>query len=143
MKLREAKPPPYRRAAGRDQSWTELRNAVGLRQAFSIADALDLNQSALGAVLGTVPRSLQRWRLQAENDKRLNLSADTVERLSYLLGIWKALVILFPTPENRRLWLRNANDAPIFNGRPPMARMLSGRVADLYVLRRFLDGARG
>jgi len=85
---------------------------------------------------------MQRWRQQVEAGEGLNLSADTVERLSYLLGIWKALGILLPTPANRLLWLRNANtDAP-FNGQAPLARLLAGQVADLYVVRHYLDGAR-
>lgn len=122
--------------------WIVRRNAVGLRQAFLIAEAWELSQAALGTLLGTVPRNLQRWRQQVEAGEGLNLSADTVERLSYLLGIWKALGILLPTPANRLLWLRNANtDAP-FNGQAPLARLLAGQVADLYVVRHYLDGAR-
>lgn len=122
--------------------WVLRRNAVGLRQAFAIAEAWELSQVALGSLLGTVPRNLQRWRQQVEAGEGLNLSADTVERLSYLLGIWKALGILLPTPANRLLWLRNANgDAP-FNGQAPLDRLLAGQVADLYVVRHYLDGAR-
>lgn len=144
MELHQVKESAARYETGqRDAQWTARRNAVGLRQAFAIAEAWGLNQTALGAILGAGPRSLQRWRLQAENEKRLSLSADTVERLSYLLGICKALGILFPTPENRLLWLRNANAAPVFNGQSPLSRMLQGRVADLYVVRQYLDGARG
>ena len=126
--------------AGAD--WTLRRNAVGLRQAFAIAEAWELSQAALGTLLGTVPRNLQRWRQQVEAGEGLNLSADTVERLSYLLGIWKALGILLPTPANRLLWLRNANSDAPFNGQVPIERLLAGQVADLYVVRHYLDGAR-
>ncbi len=128
-------------SAGAD--WVLRRNAVGLRQAFAIAEAWELPQTALGTLLGTVPRSLQRWRQQVEAGEGLGLSPDTVERLSYLLGIWKALGILLPTPANRLLWLRNANSDAPFNGQAPLTRLLAGQVADLYVVRHYLDGARG
>lgn len=127
----------------RDEGWISRRNALGLRQVLQIAVDCDWNQKQLAVLLGTVPRTLQRWRDQAEREGALPLSGDTVERLSYLLGIWKALVILFPTPANRGLWLRQPNAAPPFNGQAPLARMLSGQVADLYVVRQVLDGARG
>jgi hypothetical protein len=126
----------------KDPDWDARRNAVGLRQALSIAQVWKLGQNELGRLLGTTARTVQRWRDQAE-DGRLDLSADTVERLSYLLGIHKALQILLPTPDNRLLWLRNPNSAPPFGGQPPLTRMLSGQVADLYVVRHYLDGARG
>lgn len=119
------------------------RNAVGLRQVLAIAATVELTQAQLGALLGASPRTLQRWRRQAEAHGTLPLSIDTVERMSYLLGIWKALCILFPTPENRVLWLRNANASATFNGQAPLQRMLGGYVADLYTVRRYLDGMRG
>lgn len=122
--------------------WDARRNAVGLRQALAIAQDWKLGQAELARLLGTTTRTVQRWRDQA-TEGRLELSADTVERLSYLLGIHKALQILLPTPDNRLLWLRNANAAPPFGGQAPLARMLSGQVADLYVVRHYLDGARG
>jgi hypothetical protein len=62
------------------------------------------------------------------------LPQDTLERLSYLLGIYKSLQILLPDP-------RAADDgcasrtAPPFGGRSALERMLSGQVADLYVVR--------
>lgn len=126
-----------------DPERSARRNALGLREAFAIAAHWQLNQEQLARLLGSVPRSLQRWRKQADDTGRLVLSADTVERISYLLGIHKALQILLPSPDNQRLWLRNANSGPAFNGQPPLARLLGGQVADLYVVRRVLDGARG
>lgn len=139
VKLGAAPAPP----AEKDADWVARRNAVGLREALAIGERWQLNQEQLGRLLGTVPRTLQRWRRQVEQSGRLELSTDTVERLSYLLGISKALTILLPTPENRSRWLRHGNADPLFNGQAPLARMLSGQVADLYVVRRYLDGARG
>lgn len=134
-------PRPATEAVDPDRS--ARRDALGLRQVLSIAAHWQLGQEQVACLLGTVPRSVQRWRKQADETGRLTLSADTIERLSYLLGIHKALQILLPTPANQRAWLIQPNDGPVFNGQPPLARMLSGQVADLYVVRSVLDGARG
>jgi len=72
-----------------------------------------------------------------------HLTRDTLERISYVLGIYKSLQILLPDPAAADGWIRRPNDAPPFGGKPALARMLSGNVADLYVVRKFLDGLRG
>ena len=127
----------------RSAKWIVRRNAVGLRQMFAIAEKWQINQEQLGKLLGAAPRSLQRWRKQADDAGELELSKDTVERMSYVLGISKALTILLPTPANRLLWLLNPNSGSILNGQAPLDRMLQGQVADLFVIRRYLDSARG
>ena len=71
------------------------------------------------------------------------LTRDTLERLSYVLGIYKALQVLLPSPEAADAWVRKPNAAPLFGGKPALARMLSGNVADLYVVRQYLDAQRG
>jgi len=40
-------------------------------------------------------------------------------------------------------WIRQPNNAPLFGGRSALERMLSGQVADLYVVRQYLDSERG
>ncbi|MGZ5042379.1 MAG: MbcA/ParS/Xre antitoxin family protein, partial [Usitatibacter sp.] len=71
------------------------------------------------------------------------LSRDTLERISYVLGIYKALQMLLPSDEAADAWIRKPNAAPLFGGRSAIERMLSGNVADLYEVRRYLDGQRG
>jgi len=71
------------------------------------------------------------------------LPHDTLERLSYLLGIYKALQILFADPERADGWLRRPNSDPVFGGGPALGRMLSGQVSDLYVVRQYLDAQLG
>lgn len=130
-------PPPASNA-----DWIARRNAVGLREMVVIAEQWQLTQEQLSRLLGTASRTLLRWRKQADDSGQLDLSGDTVERMSYLLGISKALQILLPTPANRLLWLRNPNSGPPFNGQVPLDRLLNGQVADLFVVRQVLDAAR-
>jgi hypothetical protein len=66
-----------------------------------------------------------------------------LERLSYILGIYKALQILLPDEAAADAWIRQPNDAAPFGGRTALERMLSGHVADLYEVRRYLDAERG
>jgi hypothetical protein len=69
------------------------------------------------------------------------LSHDTLCRVSYVLGIWKALQILFPTPERADAWVRKRN--ALLHGQSPLQRMLAGDVTDLAAVRAVLDAARG
>jgi hypothetical protein len=69
------------------------------------------------------------------------LSRDTLERLSLLLGIYKALQILLPDPAAADAWVRKPNAA--FGGASALSQMLAGNVGDLVRVRRWLDAARG
>lgn len=74
----------------------------------------------------------------------VRLPHDTLERISYLMGIHKALRILFSGhPEKAYEWVCKANAAPPFNGQSALEYMLHGRVVDLADTRRYLDSVRG
>jgi len=91
-------------------------------------------------LLGIASRStFFKWRREREP----RLPQDTLERLSYLLGIYKALQILLPDARAADEWVRKPNAAAPFGGRSALERMLSGQVADLYVVRQYLDAERG
>lgn len=66
---------------------------------------------------------------------------DALERISYVMGIYKGLQMLLPRSADE--WVRKPNDAPLFAGRPAIERMTSGNVADLYVVRQYIDAQRG
>jgi hypothetical protein len=113
---------------------------AGLRAFANIAERWDLSVAEQQKLLGIPSRStFFKWR--RERDPRLPL--DTLERLSYLLGIYKALQILLPDPQAADEWVRKPNSAPPFGGDSALGRMLSGQVADLYVVRQYLDAQRG
>ena len=68
---------------------------------------------------------------------------DALERISYILGIYKALQILLPDEKAADQWVKRPNTAPLFGGRSALDRMMSGQVADLFVVRQYLDAQRG
>jgi hypothetical protein len=111
-----------------------------LRTFFRIADAWKLSGEEARTLLGAPPRStFYAWKKAGQGQ----VGRDTLERVSYILGIYKALQILLPDPAAADAWVRKPNAAPLFAGRPALQRMLSGNVADLYVVRQYLDGWRG
>jgi hypothetical protein len=113
---------------------------AGLRAFVNIAEAWGLPVAEQLKLLGIESRStFFKWR--RERDPRL--PRDTLERLSYLLGIYKSLQILLPDPKAADEWVRRPNSAPLFGGSSALERMLSGQVADLYVVREYLDAERG
>ena len=60
-----------------------------------------------------------------------------------MLGIYKALQILLPDERAADEWVRRPNSAVPFGGRSALERMSSGQVADLYVVRQYLDAQCG
>ena len=113
---------------------------AGLRAFVRIAEAWGLTVAEQLKLLGIASRStFFKWR--REQDPRL--PQDTLERLSYLLGIYKSLQILLPDPRAADEWVRKPNSAAPFGGHSALDRMLSGQVADLYVVRQYLDAERG
>jgi len=112
----------------------------GLRAFMNIAEAWGLTVAEQLKLLGIASRStFFKWR----RERNPRLPRDTLERLSYLLGIYKSLQILLPDPQLADQWVRKPNTAPTFGGRSALDRMLSGQVADLYVVRQYLDTERG
>ncbi len=110
-----------------------------LRTFFNIADKWCLSPDQQMKLLGVGARStFYKWK----KDGEVALPRDTLERISYILGIYKSLQILLP-PKAAHDWIKKSNDAGIFGGRSALDYMLSGNVADLYVVRRYLDAQRG
>jgi hypothetical protein len=130
-----------RDVAGSSHAQAEAELAgPALRAFFKLAERWKLRVADQRKLLGDPPEStFYKWKRERDGA----LSRDTLERISYLLGIFKALAILFPQPDRADAWLRRPNDAPTFGGQSALERMLSGNVADLYVVRQYLDAQRG
>jgi uncharacterized protein (DUF2384 family) len=123
----------------REASGKEL-GAAGLRTFFRIAELWELSAEESMTLLGiTSPSTYYKWRKAPPR----RISPDMLERISYILGIYKSLQILLPNERQADTWVRRPNTNPLYGGRPPLERMLSGQVADLYVVRRHLDAERG
>ncbi len=120
-------------------------SAPALRTFFRIAGLWNLTVAEQMALLGVTARStFFKWKkLQVEKEPGTVLPKDTLERISYVLGIYKALQILLPDERVADEWVKQPNSAAPFGGRSALERMSSGQVADLYVVRQYLDAQRG
>ncbi|HKY64629.1 MAG TPA: MbcA/ParS/Xre antitoxin family protein [bacterium] len=123
------------------QTMTDEKMAQsGLKAFFKIAEVWGLNPQQQKTILGIqAPSTFYKYK----NLDVKKLPKDTLERISYILGIFKALQILLPDEKSSDAWVKKSNTAPLFGGRSALDRMLSGNVGDLYEVRKYLDAQRG
>jgi hypothetical protein len=76
-----------------------------------------------------------------KNPERV-LDADRLTRISYLIGIFKALNILY-SEKLADKWIQLPNSNPIFGGQTPLAYMMKGGQSAMQTVRRLLDDRRG
>jgi hypothetical protein len=69
------------------------------------------------------------------------IDADRLTRISYLIGMFKALRILH-APALADEWVRLPNQNPIFAGLTPLAYMIRGGLPAMQTVRRLLDARR-
>jgi uncharacterized protein (DUF2384 family) len=90
------------------------------------------------AILLDLPvRTYRRWK--AGDLGRID--RDGKARLSNILGIHKALRIIFREPQRAYAWIKAPNAA--FANRTALDVMLGGELTDLMRVRRYLDAERG
>ena len=65
---------------------------------------------------------------------------DTLRRIGYVAGIWKALQIVYSDAALADGWVLRPNRS--FAGQTPLARMTAGDVTDLAAVRAYVDAAR-
>ena len=112
---------------------------AALRTFWRLSDAWKLDTTEQTTLLGVGRTTLYQWK----QGKVGPLDRHVLERLSHLFGIYAALQILLPGGARADEWVRKPNTAPLFGGGSALGRMLGGQVADLYVVRDYLDAQRG
>ena len=110
-------------------------SGTGFRTYLRIAKVWNLSNIEQRRLLGDPPdKTYLRWKRD-----RVELSRDVLVRISHVLGIFKALEILFPDSAQARALIRRPNSATPFAGQSALEQMLSGNVSDIYDVRRYLD----
>lgn len=126
-------PPPGRGLDSRRLS------GPAIRAFFRISEAWKLTVEEQLDLLGMESRStFFSWK--RAQDARMD--RDQLERVSHLLGIYKALRILFPSVPQADAWVKKPNSAPLFEGKPALDRMREG-IRGLFAVRSYLDAQRG
>lgn len=116
---------------------TQEEGAAMFRAALSLFGKWGLTDEEAATLLDMPVRSYRRWK--AEGPSRI--SRDGRARLSNLIGIHKALRIIFSEPQRGYAWIRTGNSA--FCGASALDVMLGGELTDLMRVRRYLDAERG
>jgi hypothetical protein len=97
-----------------------------------------LSEKEMRVLLGEPSRStFYNWKVGKINA----LNRDTLERVSYIAGIYKALHVLFVETQQANAWIKKANTA--FAGKSALQVMLAGSIVDLATVRKYLDAQRG
>lgn len=113
---------------------------VALKGFFRIAGQWGLKPVEQRVLLGSLPATtFNRYRKLPE----VQLGRDLLERISYVLGIYKALHILFQDADRADGWIRRPNQAFPFNGQSALDYMLQGSLVHLAEVRQYLDAQRG
>ena len=115
------------------------RNSIALKAFFGITRKWELTTEQERILLGIPKATFYRWKNHLEG----SLTVDTLERISYVLGIYKALRILLPNESVANKWIHKPNTASLFGGKTALDKLMKGRVIDLADVRRYLDAERG
>jgi len=122
-----------------------VQAGAGLRTFARIAEQWKIPARDAMALLGVDSRSTYYELLKRARESKevKGLSRDQLDRLSYLLGVYEAVRVLFPhSQESRDTWVSRPNTATLFAGRPPLEVMRSSMVG-LYQTFAHLATARG
>jgi len=122
-----------------DAATRKRLSASAVAAFFAIVDKWALRNEDAMALLGGASHG--RYYELKKNRKGL-LSQDELTRISLLIGIFKALNILF----SQRLanqWTSRPNSNPMFNNAAPLDLLIRGGVPGMIGVRRLLDSRRG
>jgi len=130
-----------KRSGDQEQQDTKRITKTALQAFFNLSVRWRLSVSEERILLGSPPEStFYKWKSEKCASR---LSRDVLERISYLLGIYKALNILLPSVRAADEWVRKQNTSLFFHGQSALDRMLAGSLVDLSDVRRYLDAQRG
>ena len=131
----------YQFEAAPDLSKLETRERLSqsaMDGLLAIVEKWELPIEKAGELLGGIPRStLYKMKTAAGT-----LKQDELTRISYVVGIYKALHILLPAEYADR-WMTQPNDNFLFGGRPPLEYAIRNGIPGLQQIRSLLDAARG
>jgi hypothetical protein len=116
---------------------TDQEAAAMFRASLNLFGLWGVNDDQAATILDLPPRTFARWKAGAIG----RIGRDAKARLSNLLGIHKALRIVFREAARGYVWIKSPNAA--FGGVSALNVMLGGELTDLMRVRRYLDAERG
>jgi Protein of unknown function (DUF2384) len=116
---------------------TDEEAAAMFRAALNLFGLWGVTDDQAATLLDLPRRTFARWKAGEVG----RIGRDGKARLSNLMGIHKALRILFREAARGYAWIKAPNDA--FGGRSALDVMLGGELTDLMRVRWYLDAERG
>lgn len=116
---------------------TQAEGEAMFRAALNLFGKWGITDDQAAVLLDMPVRSFRRWK--AEGPGRL--TRDGRARLSNLMGIHKALRIIFTEVQRAYDWVKAPNAG--FGGGSALEVMLGGELTDIMRVRRYLDAERG
>jgi uncharacterized protein (DUF2384 family) len=116
---------------------TDEEAAAMFRAALNLFKLWEITDEEAAILLDVPVRTYRRWK--AGDLGRID--RDGKARLSNLMGIHKALRIIFREPQRGYAWIKAPNK--VFSNRAALDVMLGGELTDLMRVRRYLDAERG
>ena len=116
----------------------ERLSPAALRAFFNIMTRWQVRDEDARALLGGVTNG--PFYEMKKNPERV-LDPDRLLRISYLVGIFKALNLLYSEALADE-WMRRPNTNAIFAGQTPLAYLTTGGLPAMQIVRRLLDARR-
>ncbi|HWK10534.1 MAG TPA: antitoxin Xre/MbcA/ParS toxin-binding domain-containing protein [Vicinamibacterales bacterium] len=117
----------------------ERLSPSAVRAFFNIVERWSIRDEDAKVLLGGISNG--PYYEMKKNPDRV-LETDRLLRVSYLIGIFKALNILY-SKKLADAWVRLPNSNRIFGGQSPLAYMMKGGLPAMQTVRRLLDARRG
>jgi hypothetical protein len=117
----------------------ERLSPAAIRTFFNIMTRWNIRDEDARMLLGGMSNG-PFYELKKKPDRVLD--TDRLTRISYLIGIFKALNILYSDKLADR-WVQLPNSNPVFGGQMPLAYMERGGLPAMQTVRRLLDARRG
>jgi hypothetical protein len=121
------------------KSERERLSPTAVRTFFNIMMRWDIRDEDARMLLGGMSNG-PFYEMKKEPDRVLD--TDRLTRISYLIGIFKALNILY-SDKLADNWVQLSNSNPVFGGQSPLAYMVKGGLPAMQTVRRLLDARRG
>jgi uncharacterized protein (DUF2384 family) len=116
---------------------TDEEGAAMFRAVVNLFRLWELTDEEAATLLDLPLRTYRRWKAGEIG----RIDRDGKARLSNIMGIHKALRIVFRETQRAYAWIKAPNAA--FGGRSTLDVMLGGELTDLMRVRRYLDAERG
>lgn len=130
-------PSPVINLAAREER--ERLSPAAIRTFFNVMARWKIRDEDARALMGGMSNG--PFYEMKKNPDRV-LEADKLMRISYLIGIFKALNILY-SDKLADAWVQLPNSNRIFGGQTPLAYMIKGGQPALQTVRQLLDARRG